>query len=249
MKNIEIKILNPQAVEEASKMMVCCARLTQSGHNIKSMNDLINLYEKPYKDQTKEIMSNLSHQTIKRFGLINVAIVGASRRFLAQITRHQAGVTFMSASLQYSNYGNTADFCVPYSILEKGKQATDAYLDTCAMAMENYNAAIKFSEIDHDAAGYMAPQGLRNVLIISANPLAWMQMISTRACRRNTKETQYVMLKIWEELQKLDPILFSNSNCAPKCCHEGKFSCGKPCNKMSPKEILRKDFPILYDES
>ena len=30
--------------------------------------------------------------------------VGASRRFLAQITRHQNEVKFMSASLQYSNY-------------------------------------------------------------------------------------------------------------------------------------------------
>ena len=246
MKQIEIKILNPEAVQEASKMMVCAARLTQSGHKIKDMNDFVNLYNKPYKEETKEIMSNLSHNTIKRFSTINVVITGASRRLLGQLTRHQAGITFMSASLQYSDYSNENDFCIPYSILEKGNAAIRHYLASCQESMKNYKEVIE-NGIDNDAAGYMAPQGLRNVLIISANPLAWMQMISTRVCRRNTKETQYVMLKIWEELYKLDPILFSCKNCGPKCCNEGKFSCGNPCNKLTPTEILRKDFPLLYE--
>lgn len=248
MNNIGIKILNPEAVEEASKMMVCAARLTQSGHKIKTVDDFVDLYNKPYKDSTKLNMCNLSHNTIKRFSIINVVVVGASRRFLAQITRAQVGVTFMSASLQYSDYGDQADFVVPYEILEKGKKAVKSYLSSCKKSMKSYQALVK-SGIDHDAAGFTAPQGLRNVLIISANPLAFMQMISTRACRRNSKETQYVMLRIWEELYKLDPILFSNKNCAPKCCNEGNFSCGNPCNKMTPSEILRKDFKLLYEDN
>lgn len=247
MKQIEVKVLNPEAVQEASKMMVCSARLTQSGHKIKNMDDFVELYNKPYKEETKEIMSNLSHNTIKRFSTINVVITGASRRFLAQITRHQVGITFMSASLQYSDYSGEADFCVPYSILEKGEPYIKQYLNSCKMSMDIYKATVS-DGIDNDAAGYMAPQGLRNVLIISANPLAWMQMISTRVCRRNTKETQYVMLKIWEELYKLDPILFSCKNCGPRCCNEGKFSCGKPCNKLTPTEILKEDFKLLYED-
>lgn len=246
MNKIEVKILNPESVKEASKMMVCAARLTQSGHKIKNMQDFIELYNKPYKESTKQAMSNLSHNTIKRFSTINIVITGASRRFLAQITRHQAGIAFMSASLQYSDYSDSSDFCVPYSIIEQGEQSIDAYITSCKEAMRNYKSAVELG-IDHDAAGYMAPQGLRNVLIISANPLAWMQMISTRVCRRNTKETQYVMLKIWEELYKLDPIMFSYKNCGPKCCNEGKFSCGSPVTGMTPEEILRKDFPLLYE--
>lgn len=246
MNKIEIKILNPESVEEASKMMVCAARLTQSGHKIKNMDDFINLYNKPYKDSTKEAMCNLTHNTIKRFSMINVVITGASRRVLSQLSRHQAGVTFMSASLQYSDYSDSSDFCVPYSILEKGDTDINSYISACKYSMLNYKSAIELG-IDHDAAGYMAPQGLRNVLIISANPLAWMQMISTRVCRRNTKETQYVMLKIWEELYNLDSVMFSYKNCGPKCCNEGKFSCGDPVKGMSPTEILRKDFPLLYE--
>ena len=62
-------------------------------------------------------MGALPHPTIQKFAVITVAIVGASRRFLAQITRHQNEVKFMSASLQYSNYTGQADFAVPYSIM------------------------------------------------------------------------------------------------------------------------------------
>ena len=247
MKQIEVKVLNPEAIQEASKMMVCAARLTQSGHKINSMDEFMALYNKSYKEETKKLMSNLSHNTIKRFSTINVVITGASRRFLAQITRHQVGVTFMSASLQYSDYSENNNFCIPYSVIEKGQMDINNYLESCRYAMKNYKSAVELG-LDNDAAGYMAPQGLRNVLIISANPLAWMQMISTRVCRRNTKETQYVMLKIWEELYKLDPIMFSCKNCSPKCCNEGKFSCNNPCNKMTPTEILRKDFPLLYED-
>ena len=85
MKKIEVKILNPESIEQAEKLMVCAARLTQRGH-----------------------------PTIQKFGIINVVVVGASRRFLAQITRHQNEVKYMSASLQYSDYSGVEDFVIPY---------------------------------------------------------------------------------------------------------------------------------------
>lgn len=89
---------------EAEKNMVFAARLTQQGHKIASMDDLMMLYEKSFSVQTVTAMGALPHPTIQKFAVITVAIVGASRRFLAQITRHQNEVKFMSASLQYSNY-------------------------------------------------------------------------------------------------------------------------------------------------
>lgn len=62
-------------------------------------------------------MGQLPHPAIQKFAVITVAVVGASRRFLSQITRHQNEVKFMSASLQYSNYSGEADFAIPYEIL------------------------------------------------------------------------------------------------------------------------------------
>ena len=248
MNKIEIKILNPEVVSDAEKMMVFCARLTQRGHGIRNMDDLTKLLEAPYQPNTMEAMTKLPHPTIQKFGVINVAVVGASRRFLAQITRHQNEVKFMSASLQYSDYSGQADFCVPQSILKMGKYAVDAYNMTCAQAMAEYAGAIE-AGIDNDAAGYMAPQGLRNILIISATPYQWKHMISQRICRRNTAETRYVMLLIWKELAKLGGMF---KNCGPFCmnggCPEGKMSCGKRIDAgWDPEMILKSDFPEVYD--
>lgn len=247
MKHIEIKILNPKAVKEAEQMMVFCARLTQRGHKIKSMEDLLELKSREYKPALVKNLCSLPHYAIQKFGAIHIAVVGASRRFLAQITRHQNEVKFMSASLQYSDYSDEGDFCVPYEIMEAG--LTDIYLRNCQSAMIDYKA---FSAAtNNDPAGYVAPQGLRNILIISATPFQLKHMISQRVCHRNTTETKYVMLKIWEELYKLSPNMFSVRTSGAGCqkitgCQEGKLCCGRPFSKYStPTDILEQDYPLL----
>ena len=245
MERIEVKVLNPDALLDAEKTMVCAARLTQKGHKIKSMADLEALFESPYSRKTVEAMTGLPHPTIQKFGIINIAIVGASRRFLAQITRHQ-DCKFMSASLQYSDYSDEADFVVPYNLL-KNTVLKNAYLAECSEAMKMYKALCGMG-IGHDEAGYIAPQGLRNVLIISATPYQWKHMISQRTCRRNTLETRYVMLRCWEALQKLDPEFFAGTGpfCTDGPCLEGKMSCKQPLPKnASPAEIIKTDFPLL----
>lgn len=246
MDQIQVKILNPEVITDAEKMMVFAARLTQRGHGIHSMDDLLELHDRPYQPETVRAMTNLPHPTIQKFGAINVAVVGASRRFLAQITRHQNEVKFMSASLQYSDYSGQADFCVPYGMIKAG--VAGGYLEACKEAMENYEAGVD-AGIDHDSCGYLAPQGLRNILIISATPYQWKHMISQRVCRRNTDETRYVMLLIWRELAKLG-LMFEN--CGPFCmksrgCAEGKMTCGRPIDESwTPDDILRHDFKEVY---
>jgi len=247
MKNIQVKILNPEAVNAAEQMMVFCARLTQRGHSIKNMNDLEELRNKDYKPATVKNMCSLPHPTIQKFGVINIAVVGASRRFLAQITRHQNEVKYMSASLQYSDYSSEADFCVPYEFLETGLE--DAYLNSCRASMREYEASARVS--GNDPAGYLAPQGLRNVLIISATVYQLKHMISQRVCHRNTTETKYVMLKIWEELYKLSPEMFNIRVTGAGCqrvtgCQEGKMCCGKPFSKhITPTELIAQEYPLL----
>lgn len=117
MDHIETKILNSYTIQEAAQNMVFAARLTQQGHSIQNMDDLMALYQKSFTDKTVDRIASLPHPTVQKFTVITVAIVGASRRFLAQITRHQNEVKFMSASLQYSNYSEKAAFVIPYEIL------------------------------------------------------------------------------------------------------------------------------------
>ena len=128
MDKIDVQVLNPEVLSNCERMVVCAARLTQRGHKITNMEDFMELYNKEYTPTLIEKMCKLPHPTIQKFGVINVAVVGASRRFLAQITRHQNEVKFMSASLQYSNYGGAADFVIPYDVIQAGKQ--DEYIET-----------------------------------------------------------------------------------------------------------------------
>jgi len=247
MNRIEIKVLNPEAVKEAEKMMVFCARLTQRGHNIHTMQDLENLLEKEYKPATVKNICALPHPTVQKFGTIHIAVVGGSRRFLAQITRHQNDVKFMSASLQYSDYSDAADFCVPYEIMEAGLE--NEYIKSCQSAMEDYKTYTSVS--GNDPAGYVAPQGLRNILIISANVFQLKHMIGQRICNRNTTETKYIMMKIWEELYKLSPNMFNIRVTGAGCqrvtgCQEGKMCCGKPFSKhITPTELIAQEYPLL----
>lgn len=236
MKNIEVKILNPDAISDAERMMVAGARLTQRGHNIKTMEDFVRLYKSSYSVNTVRNMCSLPHPNIQRFGMVNVAIVGASRRFLAQITRHQDDVHFISASLQYSDYSNEAAFCVPYALTKmdaehlgqaqyKENYYVSNYFKTQMQAMAEYEQAIK-QGVDNDSAGYMMPHGLRNVIVIGATPFQWKHMIAQRVCRRNTPETAYVMSLVWEALIQ-ESAMFDNAGpfCMEGSCKEGKMSC------------------------
>ena len=64
MKKIEVKILNPESIDQAEKMMVCAARLTQRGHQISCLSDFMDLYEKTYQRSTVENLVKLPHPTI-----------------------------------------------------------------------------------------------------------------------------------------------------------------------------------------
>ena len=256
MKNIEVKILNPEQLKESEKMMVAMARLTQKGHTINNMHDLENLINRAYQDSTVEAMQALPHHTIKQFGSIHVAIVGASRRFLAQITRRRVGVTFMSASLQYSDYSESAKFVVPYEITRSDFEGDmfvkhgisnwygSAYQESCEQALAEYEGAIN-QGIPHDAAAYMMPQGMRNVLVMSASPHALFEIIQQRSCKRNTLETQYVALKIWELLEEYPMFKHAGPVCMTSKCPEGKMFCGEVPNYDSAKDFLDCEFKYI----
>ena len=251
MDHIETKILNCFAIQEAKQNMVFAARLTQHGHTIHNMNDLMDLYHKSFSDKTLKNIASLPHPTVQKFTVITVAIVGASRRFLTQITRHQNEVKYMSASLQYSNYSGKAAFAVPYEILTAEKEIQNLYMKNCHSDLNCYEQLCS-AGIGHDAAGYATPQGLRNVLIISATPYQWKHMIGQRTCRRNTDETGIVMLDIWQKLYELSPTLFAPELTGPFCqrnsCEEGKISCKHPIPKVfTPTDILKTDYPVLLE--
>ena len=264
MRNIEVAVLH-EAHSCPAGMMMFLAKLTQRGHNIQCMKDLQDLYESSMgKHTTAKSVAALPHGTIKRFTPITVAIVGASRRFLAQARTHQVGITYVSASLQYSNYSGKADFVVPYELIRADHEIgcpklVPLYLDSCNKAMKVYEYLA--TDTDNDTAGYAAPQGLRNILIIQANHEAWMHFIRLRGCNRNTVETQYVTMRIWEELLKTEDgeelFAYAGPDCMYGICREGKMCCGEPLKKYTgvntnvsiPRQIINDKWPLLKEEN
>lgn len=255
MNNIEVAVLDTHAFP--GSMMVGLARLTQRGHNITTMDDLRKLFEDA-KNANPDLVrgiAKLPHGTIKRFCPITIGVVGASRRFLAQARTHQVGFNYVSASLQYSDYSGKGRFVVPYALLEN-EVSRAKYMESCENSMMAYEYIA--ADTDNDTAGYAAPQGLRNILVMQANHDAWMNFIRLRSCNRNTPETQYVTLRIWEELLKTpdgkEMFAYAGPDCMYGTCREGKMCCGKPLKASMfkgdgetsiPRNIINHKWPLL----
>lgn len=239
MKNIEIQVLNPEAVRSSEYAMLAAARLTQRGERIENMEDFMMIYNKPLDKKLVSNLCDLPHPTLQKFGVINVMVVGLSRRALAQITRHQNEVKFMSSSLQYSDYTAMQRFVFPEGLTEAEEMILEDCYENCA---ECYDKLIKLGA-SPDQAGYAMPQGLKGALMISATPYQWKHMISQRTCRRNTPEVRYIFLETWRLLNNIAPELFGDAGpaCLDEACPEGKMSCGVPSLSLRAElEELKK---------
>ena len=136
MNKIEVGVIAEHG--NALETMGFLARLTQRGHNITCLQDIKDLLGKPVSNPFAEALMKMElHGTIKRFTPITIAIVGASRRFLAQARTNQVGFNYVSASLQYSDYSNSAKFTVPYELFDNST-ARARYLQSCKFAMDAY---------------------------------------------------------------------------------------------------------------
>ena len=236
MESIKVQILNPESIRASEYAMLAAARLTQRGEKIENMEDFMALYNKPLDKKLVKSLCALPHPTIQKFGIINVMVVGLSRRALAQITRHQNEVKFMSSSLQYSDYSTRQMFVTPEGLPQGAEDMINGIYASCAQA---YDRLIKMGA-SPDQAGYVLPQGLKGCLLISATPYQWKHMISQRTCRRNTPEVRYIFLETWRLLNNIAPELFGDAGpfCLSGKCAEGKMSCGVPC--ISLKEELEE---------
>lgn len=261
MKNIEVIVLN-EAHSNPQGMMRFLASLTQKGHTIKNAKVLKVMYDKfisTKNDKFASSMIDLPHGTIKRFMPITIAIVGASRRFLAQARTNQVGIDYLSASLQYSDYSDDAGFVVPYEITnadfeaaDKTRPYTKTFLEKCKYDSEYYAHMVHVAGFSNDTAGYAMNQAMRNVLVMQGNHQAWDYFLRLRSCNRNTEETQYVATKIWETLLYTEDGQVFFGKCGADCmhggkCREGKMCCGNPILQTSPIEVIRDKWPLLLE--
>jgi thymidylate synthase (FAD) len=224
MDNIKVKILE----HNFNGTPIFLARMTQRGHLINNIDDLLKLYKDNINKTPSKDLLKLPHSTIFRMNYLTVAIYGLSTKAVSQLRTHATRLTFMSTSTQYSEFtGQECPYVIPEGLSEEQKEEfKTAFINV-------HNAYAKcFDDIkDKDKAGYLLPQGLRKCLVISGNFPAWQYMLSLRLCNRNTREVQYICELILDAITKECGKNWADV-CLPPCvdgkCKEGKFCCGHP---------------------
>lgn len=187
----------------------------------------------------------MNHQSILEHVNVTYAIEGASRSFLAQITRHRL-FSFLSASQHYMDYSDMADFVVPVEIQEQGPGYVKEYLEACKKSILEYKSLIE-KGIDHSVARQVLPNGMKNQLIITGNLRQWKNFLNLRLCGRNTSEIEYVAHLIKEDLNNYVPNIAKYM--VPDCvllgkCTQGNKTCGEKYNDEKEKE----KFKILWNK-
>jgi thymidylate synthase (FAD) len=248
MNKIGVGLLNSGGIPDLGRTMtVMAARVTQQGHKIKSMADVSKLSSEA-SDELIAKLAGLPHPTLQKFYDPTFIFVGVSRRFMAQITRHQ-DIKFMCSSFRYGDHSEVADFVTPIEVM-RHPALQESFNDSCAMAMEYYKELAP--DIGRDAAGYLLPNATRCTILAHASMFQWRHMINQRTCKRCGQEMRYVMLRAWELLHAADPVMFAPNITGPDCmqhgCREGTMCCGAPDQPLTPGELLNRDFPELMIE-
>lgn len=169
-----------------------------------------------------------------------VVIHGASRVFLAQITRHRQ-CTFVSQSQQYQDQTGFPFVTIPE--LHSNPEMLEKYRAFMVLADSLY-CELAEAGIPKDQARYVIPGAACNDLYIDANAREWIEVIfPQRLCRRNTLETRYIMADTLNLFfQKGYDYLFKHTG--PACitigkCDQGKMACGRPFKSF--EELLNKE--------
>lgn len=225
MVNIEVEVLSGNFYN----MPKFLAKLTQRGHEIYHINQIVDLHEDALKDEVpSDYFMTTPHTTLRRMNYITVAINGLSTKCVSQLRTHAKRLTFLSTSTQYSAYTeHGAKNCVfptnDEKIVTRLANMYDFILARYAEMIED--------GIDKDVASYILPQGLRKSLIISGNLDDWQYVMQTRLCHRNSEETQYVMKLIYNKIKDVAGEQWVKGMlpmcCTKYGCQEGKKSCGR----------------------
>jgi len=241
MDQIKIEIIQKPNVDPI-KFVANSTRL-----NFKTNDDFfINSNLNNHDDKDLNIITNLikcKHSPLEHCSY-SILISGASRAFLAQVTRSRIGISYSSGSQHYSNW-KKPDFVVPIEIFEKCEELNSIeplkdFFNICNKAHDVYQEMQNQYKLTHDVTRAVTPQAMRNNLLITANIRTLLNLIALRICFRNTTEIRYITYKIREALVKECPEIFKLSG--PNCfctgkCSESKLTCGKPWKNFNdPQE-------------
>jgi len=199
---------------------------------------------KTKSDKTKGIVKfllNGNHTAPLEFIDYTFLIEGASRSFLAQITRHRMA-SYCSSSQHYMNY---ADF--PHSITEDlNEQQKDVMTMGLDFSVECYNKLIELGVPKYEARQVLPNSAGINYLV-KMNARSLINFFNLRLCYRNTDEIQIVAEKMYKLCMEHFPELFEfvGPDCKMSNCKQSRMMSEK-CKegnswKMVKKELSKSD--------
>lgn len=147
-------------------------------------------------------------------------IIGASRSFLAQMTRHRMA-SYTSGSQHYQNY---SEYGFRISKEFSKNRILKNHIKNMIIA---YNKLIK-AGMPHHEARQLLPNGMENNLMITINARSLINFLNLRLCSRNTEEIKIVADKVYKLVNEHFPELFDHigPDCFTRRCRQGKMSCG-----------------------
>lgn len=174
----------------------------------------------------------MNHTSLLEHVGFTFLIIGASRSFLAQITRHRMS-SFTSGSQHYQDYRNYG-FTVSKEIFEN--KACHIYfkeaIDNC---LETYEYMLNIG-ISKEEARQVLPGGMENNLMWTVNARSLMNFLNLRLCNRNVAEMRIVARKLLMLSADHFPELFNyvGPDCEMKGkCTQGSMSCGTKWERLS----------------
>lgn len=235
MYKISVKLIVPPSVDPVT-LIGGLARLTQVKEE----------FEPSSKERGMKILDFIAqagHTSLLEHVHFGVVIHGASRVFLAQITRHRIA-SYMSQSQQYQDHDDFP-YLTPTVLQEEVNADLRVDYDWLMEQLNEFYIRAK-ERIGKDDARYILPGAARNDLFVTMNARELiLSAFPQRLCKRNTPETVHIMkrwLKALVDAGYGDLFKYAGPTCVIHgCCNEGRMSCKNPYKNW--EELIDVDSP------
>jgi len=174
------------------------------------------------KNKARKIIKrvlDMNHTSVFEHISYTFLIVGVSRSFMSQITRHRMG-SFTCSSQHYQNYED-----YPFIIAEKWKD-NPFVRQSVGYARENY-LLLRKAGCPKEEARQVLPGGMGVNIMWTVNARSLINFLNLRLCHRNCEEIRIFAEKLHRILKEHFPQLFEyiGTDCVMSKCTQGKMKC------------------------
>ncbi len=155
-------------------------------------------------DFIKKLVAN-GHESVLEHGIISIQIIGCSRSFMSQITRHR----LCSFSIKSQHYVNHRDFKVKE--LESSIEEVQIIYKNLVQTIRNkYNQLVNEYVVPIHIAREILPNSCLTNIFMTTNFREWRHIISLRQTENNTYEMMNFAQKIKIIFRELIPGIFDD---------------------------------------